>query len=218
MTDFGRRVGVGDMLAADYDPVITALVALSAAHKTQHQIGGADALSLAGLTPGLHKLTHKLGGTDPIDCTGLPGTGGAGLLWDGTPGRVLRFSTLYLKDGTEAAKLKCQLINQGNGDAIAETDNIAKGTTEGSFTWSADGTKLTIECAGLSGNVRACAGIATKNALALETRSHINCLAVVEANDINVKLYEQGTGNLLDIGVLIDYGDVWCTIIYVTDA
>lgn len=45
-----------------------------AAHKASHQNGGADELSLAGLTPGDHASRHELGGDDEIDATGLVAT------------------------------------------------------------------------------------------------------------------------------------------------
>lgn len=40
-------------------------------HKTTHQAGGNDELTLAGMTPGAHKTTHQNGGSDQIDLTGL---------------------------------------------------------------------------------------------------------------------------------------------------
>ncbi len=71
MTDFGRRVGQGDMLKATYDPnddgviavaqteadmtkavydaIIAAINALLAAHKTQHQTGGTDEVDATAL-------------------------------------------------------------------------------------------------------------------------------------------------------------------------
>ena len=141
------------------------------------------------------------------------------LLVDGVAGRVLRTSHLYFKDGTQASKLKMQLTDNWNGDILAETDNIGKGETVNNFTWSADGTKLTVEAAGLSGNVLGAFGLIWKNALGDVGRSHLTILAVAEpANDFTVEFYEQGSGISLDIGVLIDLGNIYCTIIYITDA
>jgi len=72
MTDMGRRPGGGDMLKsvydcdddgiiavgqtqadmvkATYDPVIAAIQALAADHKTQHENGGSDEIDLTGLS------------------------------------------------------------------------------------------------------------------------------------------------------------------------
>jgi len=196
MTDFGRRAGVGDMLKADYDPILAAIAVALAAHNTQHEDTG----------------------TDEIDCSGLTGTGGAGILGDGTVGRVFRSSHIYFKDGTEVAKLKMELVDNWNGDAIAEQDNIGKGETVGHFTWSADGTQLNVLPAGLSGNVLFAIGIVWKPTLGLETQSHLTIKARADANTINVRFYEQGSGDSLDIGVLIDLGYIYCTVIYITDA
>jgi hypothetical protein len=67
---------------------------------------------------------------------------------DGTIGRVMRLSRLVLADGSDADTLKITLIDFWNGDAIAETDNVAKGATTGSFTLNAAGKLLTFPVTG----------------------------------------------------------------------
>ena len=71
---------------------------------------------------------------------------------DGTDGRVVRSSKLVIDNGTNANTLKCTLTSNFNGDAIAETDNIAKNATTGNYTLDSDGYVLLIEAAGLTGN------------------------------------------------------------------
>lgn len=258
MTDFGRRVGTGDMTKAVYDPIIDALLALAAAHKTQHQdagsdqitvagllgelaeaqpstwakvagkpttfapaahktshqLGGADVLSLAGLTPGLHKLTHKLGGSDPIDVTGLPGAGGAALQVDGTVGRVLRFSTLTITYGAQADTLKCTLGARFNGDAIALTDNIAKGQTTGHYTLDANGVFLTIEAAGLTGNVVAAFAMVYINQCQTDLTPYSNAVS----NDILLKCTKTLDGTDIDLTAAAQAGHIYLYVLYITDA
>lgn len=135
------------------------------------------------------------------------------LLVDGTAGRVQRFATLTVDDGSNASTLKCTLANQFNGDVIAETDNVAKNATTGSFTLSATGQSLQIEAAGLSGNVLAALGVMKSNASGDNTLT-----ADIDpvSNDIDVSVRTGGTG--ADMTVLVDTGRMLFNIFYLTDA
>lgn len=45
-------------------------------HVSQHEIGGSDEISLTGLDVPLHAIQHESGGSDELDLTGLTGAGG----------------------------------------------------------------------------------------------------------------------------------------------
>ena len=134
---------------------------------------------------------------------------------DGTAGRVLRDSYLKVEDGTNANTLKCTLVSRWNGDAIAETDNIAKGATTGNFTLHASGYQLTIEAAGLSGNavaVLSCSPHANTSTVVLDPDG------TVTSNDIIITFYGATDGSLLDATVLVDTGSFRIRLTYLTDA
>ena len=76
---------------------------------------------------------------------------------------TFKLSQLVIEDGTNADTLKCTLSSLYNGDAIGATDNIAKGATTGNYTLSADGLTLTIEAAGLAGNITLATGAKVYN-------------------------------------------------------
>jgi len=180
------------MFKADYDPDKDGLVTAAEPHKTSHQAGGGDEISAAGLT-------------------GVPV---APLLADGIAGRVLRFSELYIHNGTDDTTLKCQLLDHWNGDAIAETDNIAKGATTGDFSFSADGKLLTIEASGLSGNALAVFGTIYFN----YTFAPVNSYACCSANDILISIYDHTAGDYINIEELVNTGSVYLSLLYITDA
>jgi len=135
------------------------------------------------------------------------------LVGDNTAGRVIRSVRLTIQNGTNANTLKCSLVDTWNGDTIGEVDNIAKGATTSGWTLNAGGTVLTIEAAGLSGNVLAVLGSIQINA------SGNNTLQVdfrITANDIVLSMYD-GT-NAQDFTILVDTGLVAFNVIYITDA
>jgi len=95
--------------------------------------------------------------------------------WAGDGTNVInRVSTLMLADGTAANTLKVTLVNEWNGDEIAETDNVAKNATTGDFTLDVAGAFLTIENSGLAGAVVALLGAFIK----LNTATHIEVLSL----------------------------------------
>lgn len=132
---------------------------------------------------------------------------------DGTTGRVLRFGSLTVDDGTNAATLKCTLVSMFNGDAIAETDNVAKGATTGSWTLSASGKELLIEAAGLSGNVVATLGVMKHNASGDNT-----LYADVDPISNDIALSVRAAGATVDLTTLVDTGIMVFNILYITDA
>jgi len=85
-------------LAANYNAMVTYIKG----HKTQHENGGVDEISVAGLsgqladgqTPLSHKTSHQDGGTDELNVTGL-----AGQLADGQP--TISHKTNHQNGGTD---------------------------------------------------------------------------------------------------------------------
>lgn len=192
MTDFGRRAGVGDMLKADYDPDEDGLVTAAEAHKASHQNGGAD----------------------EIDCTGLTGTGGAGILGDGTVGRVFRHSRLFIRNGTTGNTIKCRLLDRWNGDVIDETDNIPIAGSAGHFSLDAGADDLTIAVAGLSGNVLSAHAIVYLN----QSQVHLTVDAYPSNGDLVINLFDALTGSIQIITDLVNTGQIYVNFQYITDA
>lgn len=133
---------------------------------------------------------------------------------DTISGRVIRGSYIYIDNGTTGISLKCTLTSRWNGDAIAQTDDIGKGATTGSFTLDADGKVLTIEAAGLSGNVNYAMGTMYYNASGVEALEHIRATG----NDIVIGVGVPTAGTALDITTLVDTGQMQMQILYITDA
>lgn len=143
---------------------------------------------------------------------------------DGTPnaviadtsGRNLRQIRVLIEDGTNANTLKVTVTSLFNGDAIAVTDNIAKGATIGNFSLDAAGEVLTIEASGLSGNV-----VMAQGALQSDTSNTadptLECK--VASNDITLQVESNGVNEdltgLTDVG---GFSGIIAHILYLTDA
>ena len=214
MTEMGRRVGTGDMLKsvydsnedgviavaqteadmtkAAYDTVINALISLAAAHKTQHQSGGADALDVTGLT-----------GTTPY-----------ALLGGSFVGRVLRQIYLYVSDGTAVGTIKVKANSLFNGDGITEVDNLEKSETDGPWTLEADGQKLVIDASAFSGNIQMC----MINIARTTAQEPPLIYAEKYGNHIRLHFYDFNTATGQDITADIGTGEIRAVVTYVTDA
>ena len=135
---------------------------------------------------------------------------------DTTAGRVLRLSRLTIEDATVASKIKCTLASLWNGDAIAVTDNIGKGTTVGNFTLDAAGTVLTIESTGLS---TACVAILSSQIVRNASNiTHPFCDAVVSSNDIQLTFRQSQEIAVLDLTNMVDTGQINIILAYITSA
>ena len=133
---------------------------------------------------------------------------------DDTMGRVLRLSELTVADGTAADTLKCTLASVWNGDAIAETDNVAKGATTGNFTLDAGGTTLTIETTGISGDTVMALGLKSFNSAG----PFLDCDVRAATNDIQIVLRNPTSGDAQDICGHVDNGSIKILILYITSA
>jgi len=161
-----------------------------------------------------HASLHEDGGTDEIDVTGLVGATARAILGDATAGRALRIIDLTVDNGSNASTLKCTVVSHFNGDSIAETDNIAKNATTGHFTLDAAGQRLTIEAAGLSGNVIGAIGFIVRNKSGNPYTAHVHRTA----NDIYILLRDVSSGSAADWTGPVDTGAIYLQIIYITDA
>ena len=241
MTDFGRRavgaVGAHKTTHEDEGVDEISIEGLSGqAADNQparvHQIGGAKhtASTLAQLNtkisdatlddktsvrpPEVHKAHHEDGGTDEMSVAGLVGTTPRAILGDATAGRVLRCSYIHFDDGSVGDSLKCTLVALFNGDAIAETDNIAKDATTGHFALNATGTQLLILNTGLTGEARFIMADIIINA----TGQSILVYPGMHVDGIRLELQGISDGTSKDITGLVDVADVYVTILYITDA
>jgi len=139
---------------------------------------------------------------------------GDALKTDGTAGRVLRGAYVRIEDGTDAATLKCSVVDRWNGDAVGYTDNIAKGGTTGAFDLSADGKVLKVWSSSLIADVLYAVGIVVEN------RSGIDLVPDVAGNTdhIRVTVKHSNNGTLQDMTNLVNAGRVFVDITYITDA
>jgi len=144
----------------------------------------------------------------------MPGDVNDALKTDGTAGRVFRTAALLIKNGTNASTLKCQLISRFNGDAIAETDNIAKGATTGNFTLDSAGQALTILNSGITGTPLWASGVLIYNKASVTAGHQI----AVSGSDIVIYFWNPATGANYDLTVLVDTGQLTVDIYYITDA
>jgi len=162
-----------------------------------------------------HASSHEAGGTDEIDATDLVGAGGAGILGDGTAGRVLRSSRFIISNGTDATTIKCQLVSRWNGDDDGPTDNISKDSTVENYSLDINGFKITIATAALT---------ATPLQILLGTIPHSSCATAlylnpkVDSNNLIVEFYDQATGAVVDLTTLVDTGSITLHLLYITDA
>ena len=241
MTDFGRRAA-----------------GAAVAHKTTHEDGGVDEISIEGLsglsadkqvpkghyiggpkhipspladlndqitdaalddsgdprTPSAHKASHQDGGADEISVAGLVGTTPRAILGDATAGRVLRCSYIFFDDGSVGDSLKCTLVALWNGDAIAETDNIAKDATTGHYKLNAAGTRLTILNTGLTGDAR----FIMANIIINATNQAMLPYPGIQGDGVRLELQGLSDGTPKDLTAVVDLGDVYVQLLYITDA
>lgn len=224
------------MLKAVYDQDIDNIIDLVIAHKTSHQGGGSDEISVAGLAgvltaaqpstwaqvagkpstfaPSAHKTSHQDGGTDEINVTGLVGIPVGAILGDGTAGRAFRGVYLNIDNGGGAAQLKCTIGSRWNGDAIAETDNIAKNATTGHFALDAGGEILTVLNAGLTGDVLFALGIIYRNYCQTDITAGVKKIA----SGIQCVAAKTSDGSSTDWTGLVDLGIITVHILYITTA
>ena len=132
---------------------------------------------------------------------------------DATAGRTLRGSRIQIKNGSNAATLKCTVDSRWNGESIAEVDNIAKGATTGGFTLNAGGDTLIIEAAGLTGNVVYAFCILQYNV----SGTDLTIEAIAYINDIKLGAYNSKTGAVLDMTILVDTGQMNIDIFHIND-
>lgn len=117
-----------------------------------------------------------------------------------------------IKNGTNANTLKCETVGGWQGDAIAETDNIAKNATTGDFTLNADGTELKIENSGLTDYVRIAWGDMYLN----DTGTNVLFQVDHSGGDLRIRTRQLAAAALHDITSLVDSGDIYFMVYYIT--
>ena len=133
---------------------------------------------------------------------------------DGTAGRKLRRNILYIGNGTNVSTLACGTINRWNGDVINSTDNIVKNATTGNFHLDTTGNNLNILASGLSGNAIMAFGIVALN----YSGTTLTVVCSQASNNIECYFYNAATGASVDLTVLVDTGNIWVEILYLTNS
>jgi hypothetical protein len=145
----------------------------------------------------------------------LSGSSNAFIEGDTTAGRVLRILRFYIQDATAATEIKCWTSSIWNGDAIAEVDNIGKGETVGDFTLGAAGGAVKIEASGLTGNAVA---VLSSNIHRNQCQTDLTFKVEVDSNDLEFTPFDVATGATVDLTTLVDTGDIYIDVTYLTDA
>jgi hypothetical protein len=144
---------------------------------------------------------------------------GQSIAGDTTSGRVLRSLFLKIEDGTDASTVKCTTLDGWNGDVIAAADNIPGDSTETSgFKLNdtpAAAPDVQIVASSLSGNAVA---ILSATITTNETGSDLICSPTVTSNNLKITFRNPPSGGNIDITTLVDTGDIYVLITYLTDA
>lgn len=181
-------------------------------HADAANAGTVDHGVLTGLTDDDH--TDYLNNTRH-DTRTRHGASVVDLLGDATTGRILKQAQITIDNGTNANTLKCTVASIWNGDAIGETDNVAKGATTGNFTLDAAGEYLIIEASGLTGNIIMAQGVLSSNPSGTGATLDLK----VDTNDIKLALRNSTASTLLDLTALVDVGaPIEIYVLYLTSA
>ena len=92
--------------------------------------------------------------------------------------------------------------------------NIVKNGTTGDFTLSADGSLLTIEATGLTGN---CVGASLATITSNEVGEDLTVYAKANNNDIELQFRNSITGAAVDLTALVEGGSIYVSHLYITD-
>jgi hypothetical protein len=141
---------------------------------------------------------------------------------DGTAGRVIRSSSLLIQDGTNANTIKITMSNSWNGDSVSAVDNIPNdGTQTGGYRlYSSPAAQpyLEVDSTILTGN---CVGVihtsVWKNTTGTSLLVH-GVDATSPPADYKIYFSQQPNGSNIDIETLVDTGDIYIEVTYITDA
>lgn len=134
-------------------------------------------------------------------------------------GRVLRRIKVVIDEGADANddELQVTVTSEFNGDAISATDDIGKSATVGNFSLSADGSQLTIEASGLSGNAIAVLSCEVGKTISGDTNTDVFCVAATVANnDIVLKFTDHGDGTAKDLTAYLGTSETATIHLYIT--
>lgn len=137
------------------------------------------------------------------------------LLGDTTDGRVVRSLQIYITNGTNAATANIGTSSLWQGDVNAAQNNVAKNATTGVWTLSANGSVLTLLTTGITGDcVAVISGVVGLNL----SGTAMTVLVTKSGSGFSVEFYNAANGTALDITTLVDTGDIYILVSYVTSA
>ncbi len=138
------------------------------------------------------------------------------IIGDGTAGRVLRVLRLNIKNGASAAHIQCATANLWNGNINDLGSEFAKNETspEATYTLDATGSALTILNAGLTGSAIA--------VLSADMDNNLSGTALTIYADatggLRLIFLNAATGAEVDLTTLVDTGQMYVRITYITSA
>ena len=137
---------------------------------------------------------------------------------DGTAGRVLRYSRLYIAYSATADSIQCYLESQWNGDAVdtsGSPHDITKSDSDTNWSLDASVYMITIEAAGLTGSVVAAfAKISYNNG----GEASVYVLGDASSNDIRLRFFKGAGGTAYDLTDLASGESLRVDILYITSA
>jgi len=136
------------------------------------------------------------------------------IIGDGTAGRKLRCTQVFIEDATTAANIKVSLtaVATWTGDVIAAEDNLAKSGSTTSFTLNANGGVLTIDGAKLATlPIAVLAAVVTRN----RSGTAVTVSPTITSNDIQFYFCNAATGAEVDLTNLVDTGTIRVQLIYI---
>jgi hypothetical protein len=133
---------------------------------------------------------------------------------DGTAGRVIRSSCIKILDGTTASTVKASLINRFNGLSISEEDDIGKTGTwvNDKFKLNSSGDEFSIKYDALGKHSLYVLPVITRN------KSNVPMVVEVEIDgSFNVLFrFYKGDGSAADLTAVVDVGEVYVDIFFIT--
>jgi len=185
-------------------------------HASQHETGGSDEITGFAETGANASITSLTGlNDDGIPVEKIDSSIERALLFDSTKGRNLRAIIISIWDGTVDATIGANAADRGNGDVLADINNLARGGTVGSFSLNAAGHTLSILGAAVTGNP---VGVLGCSMAYCSTGTALNPNAGVSGGNINITFSNAATGDLVDLTTLVNLGAIALLLVYVTDA
>lgn len=163
--------------------------------------------------PDPHHLSHEKGGADEIDVTDLVGTTPRALLGDSTKGRTLRKAYLKILDGTNTDSIAVEMEARWNGDGFVKQDNILKGGGTALVGLHSSGGIVILKDGCFTGDIVSMLRVSIAQNL---TGTPLTVRGFRLTNTGRLALFEANTGNAVDLSTLINAGDIYMEVLYIT--